>query len=262
MRWLLPTILLAPACGRFGFSAGKLDATSNADVVEIVAIVDAPPDSAVEAIPDLVVRYPMDADATATMTLVSTVPALDGTCTAGQCPAAIAGHIGGAAMFDGVDDFVILPTTTLISSMPYTISVWMNATTGMGDDSLVAKALGEAVNYDVGNLGIQQGGTGDLLYETSDNAGSYDILYSVGGDTRNAWHHVAASWDGTTKRLYLDGIVVGLAISTVGDSTELVQVGADRDFGITVHQYAGALDDLRFYSRALTQPEVALLAAQ
>ncbi len=250
-------LALVPACGRIGFfdttDGGSRTADTTTDTI--------PLDSAVDAIPDLVVRYPMDDDPSTTQMLAATDPVLDGTCTVGQCPTSVAGHIGGAVMFDGVADVVILPTSNLITAAPYTISIWMLATAGSGDDSLVSKAFDDATNYDVANIGIIQGATGQLLYETSVAGGSYDILYSP-TDARGAWHHVAATWDGTDKTLYLDGNVVALLTATTTTSIELVQVGADRDFGLTAHPFTGALDDLRFYSRALTQTEVELLAAQ
>ncbi|MBL7223129.1 MAG: PD40 domain-containing protein [Candidatus Brocadiae bacterium] len=74
-----------------------------------------------------------------------------------------------------------------------------------------------------------------------------------------AWHHCAATFDGQTMRVYLDGRQVGslqrpgtLAISTVAPAF----IGSS---GGTGEHFQGGLDDLRIYGDALTADEVATL---
>jgi hypothetical protein len=65
------------------------------------------------------------------------------------------------------------------------------------------------------------------------------------------WAHVAGTWDGTTQKLYKDGLLIGTA--TPGGKLSpatLVQIGAD---GESMH---GMIDEVRIYNRALSDEEL------
>ena len=66
---------------------------------------------------------------------------------------------------------------------------------------------------------------------------------------------MAMTWDGTTQRLYLNGVQV--ASRAVG-GTLVNSAGALRFGGNNVWSewFSGALDEIRIYNRALTQGEV------
>ena len=70
------------------------------------------------------------------------------------------------------------------------------------------------------------------------------------------WYHVAGTHDGTTMRLYVDGVEIGSrAVSgTVATGTG-VQINSGNE------RFDGLLDDVRVYDRALSPCEIALLAA-
>jgi prepilin-type N-terminal cleavage/methylation domain-containing protein len=74
-----------------------------------------------------------------------------------------------------------------------------------------------------------------------------------GGLQINRWTHVAATWDGTTARLYADGVQVATrAVSGVltGGSGPL-RIGTH-----SIHPFQGRLDEVAIYDRALTPAEV------
>jgi hypothetical protein len=122
------------------------------------------------------------------------------------------------------------------------------------NSSIVAKPINSG-NHDVINLQSQT--AFPVRFETSD--GDFDYLTSY-ADVSTGWHHIAASWDGTTKRLYVDGALAGSEVTTTIDSTRNIYVGADLDGGVPVYPCDGAIDDLRFYDRALDDYEVAMIA--
>jgi len=80
------------------------------------------------------------------------------------------------------------------------------------------------------------------------------------GDTLTAgqWHHVVATWDGSTGSLYLDGNLGGSqAIShAIGYGSETFYVGTmtNRSYDLV-----GQVDELRLYHQALSAAEVATL---
>lgn len=70
------------------------------------------------------------------------------------------------------------------------------------------------------------------------------------------WTHVAASYDGTTVRFFIDGQPAGestLSNTGAGRNREL-QIGSDANGG---YNFSGYIDEVRIWSRALSQSEIA-----
>jgi hypothetical protein len=73
------------------------------------------------------------------------------------------------------------------------------------------------------------------------------------------WHHLAASYDGTTIRGYGDGQLIVEDSSRVLDTNDLVQMGRRAD---QTANFQGMIDEVRIYSRALSQAEIEYLAGK
>ena len=74
------------------------------------------------------------------------------------------------------------------------------------------------------------------------------------------WHHIAATRDNTSLKLYIDGVLIGTspspAESLPPSSLNKYQVA----YGPAInHYWKGSVDDLRFYKRVLSQTEVQAL---
>jgi hypothetical protein len=69
------------------------------------------------------------------------------------------------------------------------------------------------------------------------------------------WHHVVYTFDGTTHHMFIDGLDKGLG-TTDGDTGAVGQshLGA---FGS--EHFAGDMDDVRIYNRALSPAEITAL---
>jgi hypothetical protein len=72
----------------------------------------------------------------------------------------------------------------------------------------------------------------------------------------SGWHHVAYTFDGTTRRLFIDGTSADM--STMAGETGAVTEGHVGAYGTQV--FAGTVDEIRIYNRALTTAEVTALA--
>lgn len=85
-------------------------------------------------------------------------------------------------------------------------------------------------------------------------AGSTPLV--SGAAPAGGWHHLAYTFDGTTRRLYVDGAEKNS--STMAGETGAVAEGHIGSYG-TQH-FPGTLDEVRVYKRALTASEVTQLA--
>jgi hypothetical protein len=84
---------------------------------------------------------------------------------------------------------------------------------------------------------------------------SANPLYGTGALTVNAWTHLAATYDRTTMRLYVNGTQVASRAQTgnIATSTNALQIGGDSFYG---QYFQGNIDEVRVYNRALSQAEI------
>jgi hypothetical protein len=188
----------------------------------------------------------------------------------------VAGQIGGALDFDGLDDYVNLGIGSSLnfgSSEPFTVAAWVKTTEDYGlivsfrsstdDGTVIDLAVGyEGAANDPGKAMIlvrQNGGGGGYAHVTSED----DV-------NDGQWHHVAAvRGSNSTIELFLDGVSRGTDSGTESGgaiTTNLRAIGSERRwvsdvFGTADQRYlAGTIDDVRIYSRALSVDEIAQLA--
>ncbi len=166
---------------------------------------------------------------------------------------ALAGN--GAFTFDGVDDYV---RTARQVADDFTLELWFRTTQGVGTSTNWYDGAGLVDAEETGvtnDFGISINATGRVLA----GVGNPDVtLQSAAGLNNGAWHHVAFTRVRSSGaiRLYVDGDLV--ASSTA--STNALAAQTDLDFGRIQtgnNYFAGALDEVAVYERALTPEEVA-----
>jgi hypothetical protein len=71
----------------------------------------------------------------------------------------------------------------------------------------------------------------------------------------NTWSHLAATYDGTTLRLYVNGSLVGsrAVASALVTSTGALRIGGNSVWG---EFFTGRIDEVRLYNRALSVAEI------
>ena len=69
------------------------------------------------------------------------------------------------------------------------------------------------------------------------------------------WHHVAATYDGSIQKIYLDGVLLGIKdnAGSMNINTNHVFIGSG---GGSSRYFNGLLDDIRIYNRALSDTEI------
>lgn len=172
------------------------------------------------------------------------------TCATATCPALIPGHAGGAYQFSA-DHIDVDDAADLRSSGGFTVAAWINLEMNAGQElMIVCKAyFALAESYALSVVGANNA---RLRF-----AGTNSQYTGPSVVSRDAWHHVALTWNGTAARLYLDGEPDGSMQQApiLFDSGKL-QIGACHG----EKSFAGSIDDVQVYSRALDAAEIAELA--
>src|SRR5204863_482455 len=81
------------------------------------------------------------------------------------------------------------------------------------------------------------------------------IMYGPTGLGPNTWTHLAGTFDGATMRLYVNGELVASQAQTAAltATAGTLQIGAD---SYTGENFAGRIDEVRIYNRALSAAEI------
>jgi len=174
-------------------------------------------------------------------------------------PTWIAGRFGAAALrFDG-NDFVEVADSATLESPTITAEAWVK---GRGSPGSFRYVLSKGTSAcAVASYAIYTGASGGLVFYISN--GSIDVPSPDAGTGLwdDVWHHVAGTFDGSTVRLYVDGVEIGsgtpttLSIGYGLPSNERFYIGAYR--GTCDLMFAGDIDEVRVWRRALAPFEVA-----
>ncbi|HEY3160579.1 MAG TPA: LamG-like jellyroll fold domain-containing protein [Vicinamibacterales bacterium] len=158
------------------------------------------------------------------------------------------GRMGGALVFNGSDALVTVPSTTSL-----------RLTTAMTLEAWVKPSTVSDVWRDV----IYKGSDDYYLEATSTSSsrpaagGTFapDNVYGASALGVNGWTHLAATYDGATLRIYVNGTLASSLPRTapIATSTGALQIGGDSGAG---QFFAGTIDEVRIYNTALTAAQI------
>ncbi len=174
------------------------------------------------------------------------------------------GKIGGALAFDGATNYVDLGDMTAVEGQSaLSVSMWVknNASANVsGGDTMISKegsgadtlSLSWAQNEDVSFCLV--GSTSGVSCGGADTAtASYVDGIPEGSGTN--WNHIVGVLDSGTVKVYVNGIqggVAGTLSSPTQNSVHSLKIGST---------WAGSIDDVRIYNKALSTQEIADLYA-
>jgi fibronectin type 3 domain-containing protein len=174
----------------------------------------------------------------------------NGTLTNATWAGANAGKFGNALSFNGTTASVSIPdSSSLDLTSGMTIEGWVNPTTVAGFRTVILKERPNNLVYG--------------LYSSSDSTrpqseivvGPSRVLVGPSAIPVGSWTHLAATFDGATQRLYVNGMLVGSLASsgTIANSNSPLKIGGNSVWG---EWYSGLIDEVRVYSRALSAAEI------
>ncbi len=208
-----------------------------------------------------------------------------GVCTAAGMSTCVAGVPGDTCLpgspagnygmdFDGANEYVTFGAAPGLGASTFTIETWFNrqgpgvaTSTGSGGITdaipLVTKGRAEAEGSNVDMnyfLGIRAS-DGVLVADFEDTAGGAN--HPVAGTTAvasNYWNHAAATYDGTTWRLYLNGNLEATLAANRTPRSDSIQhaaiATAMNSTGVAAGSFDGVIDEARIWNVARSQAAI------
>ncbi len=215
--------------------------------------------------PDLLGWWKFD-DGTGTIAADSSGNGNDGTFVGD--PEWVAGKFGSALLFDGQGGERVSLGGLDIPSGAMTITCWLKANTldtPGKDPRMISKAFGGAGNDHIWMFSSsRQGGNKLLRIRLKTNDGQPTSEMKAGSFEVGEWIHGAIWWDGTNMKIYKNGVEVGTqakgGTSVALDPAVQAAIG-NQAVGAENRPFDGIIDDVRIYTKALTEAELAEVIA-
>ena len=162
-----------------------------------------------------------------------------------------AGRFGRALSFNGSSTLVTInDTAALRLTSGMTLEAWVRPTVRASWRSALMKETSGGLAYGLYASNTSSRPTGFVRIGSSrvDTTAPSSI-------TRNAWTHIAATYDGATFRLFVNGTQVRSRAITgsIASSTQPLRIGGNQVSG---EYFAGLIDEVRVYNRALSAAEI------
>ena len=178
-------------------------------------------------------------------------------------PAWVAGQLGGALDFDGVNDYVDVGTFD-VSGSGLTTMGWFNADSlpATTDPRIVSKASSTAEADAWWQLSILTSASdANIRLRTKAGGTTSTLIDSSTNLNPGQWYFAVGTYNAATgqMKLYLDGTEVASQLHPAGGAIDTnptvpVAIGAN---GTAEQFFDGVLDDVRVYNRALNATEIA-----
>ena len=176
-------------------------------------------------------------------------------------PTWVTGVNGQALKLNGTSQYATVPdNVSLDITAAITLAAWIKPEK-LATQYIIKKAISGSTNgYE---LSLSSGGQVFFRFNQASSADTYK-LSSVASYPRNGttWMHVAATYDGSVIKLYINGIENTSKTLTSGPPISanalVLSIGAQSD---GTSKFQGAVDNVQIYSKALSASEISALAA-
>jgi glucose/arabinose dehydrogenase/fibronectin type 3 domain-containing protein len=162
------------------------------------------------------------------------------------------GRFDGALSFDGLSSTVRVPNAASLNfTSAMTVSAWIRPAATQNDWKTVLQRQNDAwflnASTSAGPLRPGFGGT---------FGSSTDYVAGPTASPVGAWTHLAATYDGSTIRLFVNGTQVASRAESgaIQSVTNPLWIGGNQPYG---EYFNGLIDEVRVYNRALPQSEIA-----
>lgn len=169
--------------------------------------------------------------------------------------------VGGAMVFDGVNDYVSVPYTSLLApTSQITFGGWFylsdwNVATIM---KFLSKTESGGYQIAINGTTLTTGFVGALVYIN----GSYRVVKTSTSNITPYWHQIFITFTGDILNMYVDGKLVdslntgSFPIFYLNNNILAIAAEPDNNTGVTGDYLNGRISVVQIYSRALSQAEI------
>lgn len=163
------------------------------------------------------------------------------------------GYYGGALSFNGTSTWVsVADHASLDLTTGMTLEAWVKPSALSGWRTVIMKEAPGSQRY---TLYAHDNAPRPAAYVSS-TMSEFSVTGSS-GLTLNVWAHLAATFDGATLRMYVNGVEVGTrpVAQPIAPSASPLKIGGNAVWG---EYFRGLIDEVRIYNRALSRDEIQL----
>jgi peptidoglycan/xylan/chitin deacetylase (PgdA/CDA1 family) len=170
------------------------------------------------------------------------------------------GRIGGALHFDGSGNYVDCGNAAVLAPEKITVAFWMLIEGRTSYQYVLGKTQDMFSQQDYAFSTV---GNGKMEFAFGQAAGQRVAVKSKDPLLLGQWMHVAATRDGGTASLYINGQLAGLAtysfaVTNKGQPLRIGAIGSPDTVGF----FKGKIDDVRIYDKPLSTEEIQELYRQ
>jgi hypothetical protein len=158
---------------------------------------------------------------------------------------------GSALSFDGIDDYVDCGNDASVNmNNRLTMEAWINSA-ALGSGKIISK-WGMSSGYELAIITLAPDYDRDVVLNLNQ---SYVLKYSLAG-LEGRWIHLAATWNGSNAKLFVNGNLAANANFTdaIVNSTRNLTIG--RMSNLAPSTFDGLIDEVRVWRRARSQSQI------
>jgi len=218
-----------------------------------ISFLNAPTAGGGDITTSLVAWYKMDENTGTSTTADSSGNSL--TATLNNSPSWTTAQIGVSALsFNGSNQYLTISGTTTLKPSTFTIAAWVK-----DSGSIPTPTARWIVSLNQNDVRLIMADSGDGHIASEIYNGSGFTTLAAGTLNVGAWNHVVVTYDGSTQKIYLNGTLSASGSATLSwESTASSSIGATQGGSLL---WNGKLDDVRIYSRPLSQTDIDTLYA-
>jgi hypothetical protein len=167
-------------------------------------------------------------------------------------PTWVDGKYGKAVSFDGSDDYVEVPQSSTLDIVDgVSIVAWVYPKASPTFATILSRWY-DGWEPDRGIvLQLKEGSY--LRFGVIDTINVLDAPFTF---ETNKWYYIAATWNGSDSRIYVNGIEIGNRSTSGSFTNQNVNLGIGSDLNPFQAGFNGTIDNVMIYNRALTAEEV------
>lgn len=173
------------------------------------------------------------------------------------------GLIGNARSFNGSSSFLSLPATKKLDQQKFSIEAWLYSANFSQNGFIFEKTTNGSVNTQYSCFFETASGIVFRTYNTTPTIDNLIVTLATADIKNNQWNHLACVYDGTTKKIYVNGKEVATKDYSQTLQTNAAGTSIIGAYGSgTAYFFNGLIDEVRISNSARSPEEIKTSASR